>query len=97
MTGLKLRMCIKKLTSLFLNQNMYCGYSKEPSQRDGSGSFEHPKHKLKLMGKKVFTLKNFVYLNLYMIFQQLLDHVFQEVTEVTDEIKTQHHEIKHLR
>ena len=76
---------------------MYSGYSKEPSQRDGSGSFDHPKHKLKLMGKKTFTLKNFVFLNLCMIFQQLLGNVFQEVTEVTDEIKTQQHEIKHLR
>ena len=33
---------------------------KGPSQRDGS--FEHPKHMLKLIGKKnySFTLKNFV-------------------------------------
>ena len=30
-----------KLYSLFLIQNICCGYSKEPSQRDGS--FEHPK------------------------------------------------------
>ena len=29
---------------------MCCGYSKEPCQWDGS--FEHPKHMLKLMGKK---------------------------------------------
>ena len=29
-------------------------YSKEPSQVDGS--FEHPKHMLKLMGKKIFTI-----------------------------------------
>ena len=31
-TGLKLRMCTKKLTFLFLNQNICCGYSKELSQ-----------------------------------------------------------------
>ena len=31
-----------------------CGYSKEPSQWDGS--FEHPKHMLKLMGKRIFTI-----------------------------------------
>ena len=38
---------------LLLNQNLCCGYSKEPSQWDGS--FEHPKHMLKIMGKKIFT------------------------------------------
>ena len=38
---------------LFLNQNIYCGYSKEQSQ--GNSSFEHPKHMLKLMDKKMFT------------------------------------------
>ena len=32
---------------LFLNQNICCGYSKEPSQR--GGSFEHPKHMFKLL------------------------------------------------
>ena len=31
----------QKTFFLFLNQNTYCGYSKEPSQWDGS--FEHPK------------------------------------------------------
>ena len=30
------------LIFLFLNQNICCGYSKEPSQWDGS--FEHPEH-----------------------------------------------------
>ena len=39
---------------LFLNRSICCGYSKEPPQRDGS--FEHPKHMLKLMGKKIFTI-----------------------------------------
>ena len=39
---------------LFLNQNICCGYSKEPSQWDGS--FEHPKYMLKLMGKKIITI-----------------------------------------
>ena len=38
----------------FLNQNIYCGYSKEPSLRHGS--FEHSKHMLKIMGKKVYTI-----------------------------------------
>ena len=51
--GLNLRVCNKNLIFLFLNQNICCGYSKEPSQWDGS--FEHPKHLLKLMGKKIFT------------------------------------------
>ena len=39
---------------LFLNQNICCGYSKEPSEWEGS--FEHPKHMLKLMGKKIFKI-----------------------------------------
>ena len=34
--------------SVFLNQNIYCGYLKEPSQRDGS--FEHPKQMSKSDG-----------------------------------------------
>ena len=49
-------MRIKKLIFLFLNQNIGCGYSKEPSQLDSS--FEHPKHMLKLMGKKIFIILN---------------------------------------
>ena len=53
-TGLKLRVRNKNLIFLFLNQNICCGYSKEPSQWDGS--FEHPKHMFKLMGKKIFTI-----------------------------------------
>ena len=48
--GLELRVRNEKLIFLFLNQNLYCGYPKEPSQ------FEHPKHILKLMGKKIFTI-----------------------------------------
>ena len=52
---------------LFLNKNICCGYSKEPSQWDSS--FEHPKHMLKMMGKKLFAyycmLKYFIYLNLW--------------------------------
>ena len=44
----------EKIIFLFLNQNICCGYSKEPSQWDGS--FEHPKHMLKFMGKKISTI-----------------------------------------
>ena len=44
----------KKIIFLFLNQNICCGYSKEPSQLDRS--FKHPKHMLKLMGKKICTI-----------------------------------------
>ena len=44
----------RKMIFLFLNQNICCGYSKEPSQWDGS--FEHPKYMLKKMGKKIFTI-----------------------------------------
>ena len=51
--GLWLRVCYENLILIFLNQNICCGYSKEPSQWDGS--FEHPKHMIKLMGKKIFT------------------------------------------
>ena len=46
--------CYWKLFFLFLNQNIYCGYSKEPSKWDAS--FEHPKHMFKLMGKKIITI-----------------------------------------
>ena len=42
---------------LFLNQNICCGYVKESSHQDDS--FEHPKHMLKLMGKKIFTVLRF--------------------------------------
>ena len=52
-TELKLRVRKENLIFLFLNQNICCGYSKELSQ--GDGSFEHPKHMLKRMGKKIFT------------------------------------------
>ena len=55
----------RKIIFLFLNQNICCGYSKEPSEPDGP--FEHPKHMLKIMNKKIFTIlrrKFFVYLNL---------------------------------
>ena len=48
--GLQIRVHNWKLFFLFLNQNICCGYSKEPSQWDGS--FEHPKHMLKMMDKK---------------------------------------------
>ena len=43
-----------KFIFLFLNQNICCGYSKEPSY--GDGAFEHPKHMLKLMDKKFFAI-----------------------------------------
>ena len=38
----------------FLNQNICCGCSKEPSHR--YGSFEHLKHMFKLMDKKIFAI-----------------------------------------
>ena len=37
----------------FLSQNICCGYSKEPFQRDGS--LKHPLYMLKSMGKKILT------------------------------------------
>ena len=45
---------ISLLIFLFLNHHICCGYSKELSQWDGS--FEHPKHILKVMGKKIFRI-----------------------------------------
>ena len=48
--GLHIRVHIGKLFSLFLIQNIYCVYSKEPYQ--WHGSFEHQKHIFKLMDKK---------------------------------------------
>ena len=53
-SGLYIRVHNYKLIFLFFNQNICCGYSKEPSQRDGS--FVHPKHMLKLIGKKILTI-----------------------------------------
>ena len=50
-SGLQIRVRTGKLFFLFLNQNICCGYSKEPSQWDGS--FEHPKHMFKLIGKEI--------------------------------------------
>ena len=52
--GLQIRVRIGKLFSLFLIRNICCGYSKEPSQLDGS--FELPKHVFKLMGKKIIKI-----------------------------------------
>ena len=60
-SGHQIRVCIGKLFSLFLIENICCGYSKEPSQWDDS--FEHPKHMFKLIGKKIITIlhsKNFL-------------------------------------
>ena len=60
------KVCNRKIIYLFLNQNICCWYSKEPSQQDGS--FERPKHVLKLMGKKIFAIfmmKICVFLNLF--------------------------------
>ena len=50
-TGLQIRVPTEKLFFLFLKQNICCRYSKEPSQWDGS--FEYPKHMLKLIGKEI--------------------------------------------
>ena len=54
---LYLRVCTKKIVFLFLIQNICCGYSKEPKtylQTDGLENIYN------------FTLKNFVYLNLWL-------------------------------
>ena len=64
LTGIKFRVRNRKITFLHFDQNICCGYSKELSEWDRS--FEHPKHMLKIMGKKIsnLMLKIFVYLNL---------------------------------
>ena len=66
---LQLRVRNKNLFFLFLNQNICCGYSKEPSQWDGS--FELPKHILKLMDKKIFTFLSWIFLLFTRLFYSL--------------------------
>ena len=53
-SGPQIRVRNWKLFFLFFNQNICCGYSKEPSLWDGS--FEHPKHMFKLMDKEIITI-----------------------------------------
>ena len=53
-SGLQVRMHIWKLLFLFLNQNICCGCSKEPSNWDCS--FEHPKHMFRLIGMKIIII-----------------------------------------
>ena len=62
---------------LFLNQNICCGYSKEPSQREGS--FEHPKHMLNILDKLIFTILRCIFLlftfsDLYSIYLKTIDN-----------------------
>ena len=52
----------KKICFLFFNQNICCGYSKEPSRWDSS--FEHPQHKVRRY-LQFFRFKFFIYLNLW--------------------------------
>ena len=49
-----IKVCDWKLIFWILSQNICCEYSKEPSQWDGS--YEHPKHMLKLRDKKIFSI-----------------------------------------
>ena len=53
-SGLQIRVRNQKLFFLFLNQNICCGCSKEPSHWDGS--FEQPKQMLKLIDKKILAI-----------------------------------------
>ena len=60
--GLQIRVRIEIFSSIFLIQNIWCGYSKEPSQLDGP--LEHPNHMFKLMGKKIIkSLRNIISLS----------------------------------
>ena len=54
-TVLKLRVCIKQLMFVVLNQNICCGQSKEPSQYDDS--FEHTKPNVETDGKPHMEIK----------------------------------------
>ena len=61
---------------LFINQNICCGYSKEPSQWDGS--FEHLKPMLRLTDKKIFTiLRRNQCLSRFMLFTNFKGHVMR--------------------
>ena len=51
-SGLELRVSNENLIFLFLSQNICCGTQKNHL----NGSFERPKHMLKLMGRKIFTI-----------------------------------------
>ena len=59
--GLQIRVRNWKLFFLFLNQNICCGYSKEPSRWDGS--FEHPKLMFKLIDKKTIAILHNLFLH----------------------------------
>ena len=64
----QIRVCYEKLFFLFLNQNICCGYSKEPSQTESS--FEQPKHTFKLIDKEIVIIlrsQNFAYLDLCLV------------------------------
>ena len=52
--GLLIRVHNQELISLFFIQNIWFGFSKEPSKCDGS--FENPKHMFILIGKKILTV-----------------------------------------
>ena len=58
--GLQIRVRNWKLFFLFLNQNICCGYSKEPSRWDDS--FEHPKHMFNLIDKKIIAILHKLFL-----------------------------------
>ena len=76
--GLSLR--TKNLIFSFLNHNICFGYSKEPSQWDGS--FEHPKHMLQLIGKRIFKIlhSNFcLYKPMVMILKSLMSWLKSEI------------------
>ena len=66
-----------KLFFLFLNQNICCGYSKEPRW---DGSFQHPKHMFKLMDKKIMAiLRIYFWFNwLYVLLFMKKNHMFMQ-------------------
>ena len=70
-----------KTIFLFLDQNICCGYSKEPSQ--WNSSFEHPKCMFKLMGKErnailgtqTILIRTFVFYMITFILNLILQHM----------------------
>ena len=68
-TGIKIGVCNQKLNFLFLNQNICCWHSKEPSQWDDS--FKHPKPMLQLMNKKILTFLHLIFFHVDLWFTKL--------------------------
>ena len=67
---------------LFLNQNICCEYSKEPSRRDGS--FEHTKQMFCLTDKKILTIlgTSCFFIWIYVLMQRMFISLYLRVNYV---------------